>query len=151
MRSSRLPESAGSSEEENARTLALSAALVLDLVPREVGIVLLEFGLHPESAICASNPHSKQLAKTPLDWLSKRGNPRGGYCCRWYTYERHLGWLFSRVCTCRRKNECGEGSIDAKTLATPQIATSSAVATSCPGRWVTSETRSYSVLTMKST
>lgn len=57
------------------RTLSLSAALVLDLVPREVGIVLLEFGLFPESAICASNPHSKQLAETRLDWPSKRGSP----------------------------------------------------------------------------
>lgn len=53
------------------RTLALSAALVLDLVPREVRVVLLEFGLISESAIDASNPHSKQLAKTRLD--SRRG------------------------------------------------------------------------------
>jgi hypothetical protein len=37
------------------------------LVPREVGVILLEFGLISESAIDASNPHSKQLAKTPLD------------------------------------------------------------------------------------
>jgi hypothetical protein len=48
----------------DAHTLALSAALVLNLVPREVRIVLLEFGLNPESAISASNPHSKQLART---------------------------------------------------------------------------------------
>jgi hypothetical protein len=48
-------------------TLALSSAPVLDLEPREVRIVLLEFGLISESAIDASNPHSKQLAKTPLD------------------------------------------------------------------------------------
>ena len=60
------------------RTLSLSAALVLDLVPREVGVVLLELGLFPESAICASNPHSKHLAKTPLDKLSKRGCHDGG-------------------------------------------------------------------------
>ena len=50
------------------RTLALAAALVLDLVPREVGVVLLELGLLTESAIGASNPHSKHLAKTPLDF-----------------------------------------------------------------------------------
>ena len=49
------------------RTLSLPAALVLDLVPREVGVVLLELRLYKESAIDASNPHSKQLAKTPLD------------------------------------------------------------------------------------
>jgi hypothetical protein len=55
------------------RTLSLTAAPVLDLVPREVCVVLLELGLFPESAICASNPHSKHLAKTPLDWQSKRG------------------------------------------------------------------------------
>lgn len=60
------------------RTLSLSAALVLDLVPREVGVVLLELGLFPESAICASNPHSKHLAKTPLDEPSKRGCHDGG-------------------------------------------------------------------------
>lgn len=59
------------------RTLSLSAALVLDLVPREVGVVLLELGLFPESAICASNPHSKHLAKTPLDKPSKRGCHQG--------------------------------------------------------------------------
>jgi len=48
--------------------LSLPAALVLDLVPREVGVVLLELGLLTESAIGASNPHSKHLAKTPLDF-----------------------------------------------------------------------------------
>jgi hypothetical protein len=49
------------------RTLSLSTAPVLDLVPREVGGVLLELGLIPESAIGASNPHSKHLAKTLLN------------------------------------------------------------------------------------
>jgi hypothetical protein len=49
------------------RTLALATAPVLHLVPREVGVVLLEFRLILESAIDASNPHSKQLAKTPHD------------------------------------------------------------------------------------
>jgi hypothetical protein len=53
--------------ERAIRTLSLTAASVLDLVPREVCVVLLELGLLAESAICASNPHSKQLAKTPLD------------------------------------------------------------------------------------
>jgi hypothetical protein len=52
---------------ESVHTLALAAALVLDLVPREVRIILLKLGLFPESAIDASNPRSKQLAKTPLD------------------------------------------------------------------------------------
>jgi hypothetical protein len=54
-------------DEESVHTLALAAALVLDLVPREVRVILLEFGLFPESAIDASNRRSKQLAKTPLD------------------------------------------------------------------------------------
>ena len=53
--------------EGSVHTLALATALVLDLVPREVRVILLEFGLIPESAIDASNPRSKQLAKTPLD------------------------------------------------------------------------------------
>ena len=55
------------------RTFTLTAAPVLDLVPREVRVVLLKLGLFPESAICASNPHSKQLAETPSDRMSKRG------------------------------------------------------------------------------
>lgn len=82
------------------RTLALAAALVLDLVPREVGVVLLELGLFPESAICASNPHSKHLAKTPLDTQSKRGCRNGNgmgdcdcECNSRSTYERHLDRL----------------------------------------------------------
>lgn len=56
----------------SVRTLALPAALVLHLVPRVVGVILDELGLFPESAICASNPHSKQLAETPLN---SRGGP----------------------------------------------------------------------------
>jgi hypothetical protein len=72
-------------------TLALASTLVLHLVPREVGVVLLEFRLISESAIDASNPHSKQLAKTPLDSRRSgvshgedRGNAASG------TYGRHL-------------------------------------------------------------
>jgi hypothetical protein len=81
----------------DGRTLALATAPVLDLEPREVGAVLLELGLDLESAIGASNPHSKQLAETPLDGTSKRGNPhdedRGVSAgdIRAYTYGRHLG------------------------------------------------------------
>jgi hypothetical protein len=55
------------SEGFAVRTLSLPATAVLDLEPREVGGVLLNFGLIPESAICASNPHSKHLAKTLLN------------------------------------------------------------------------------------
>lgn len=60
------------SEFGNERTLSRAAALVLHLVPGEVGVVLDKLGLFPESAICASNPHSKQLAETPTN---SRGGP----------------------------------------------------------------------------
>jgi hypothetical protein len=68
----------------DGRTLALPSAPVLDLEPREVRIVLLELGLFSESAIDASNPHSKQLAKTPLDYrqggMSHDGGARHMLC-----------------------------------------------------------------------
>jgi hypothetical protein len=62
-------------------TLSLPATTVLDLVPREVGGVLLELGLIPESAIGASNPHSKHLAKTLLNCGGVvMGNMMGWHC-----------------------------------------------------------------------
>jgi hypothetical protein len=100
------------STARSIRTLSLPAALVLDLVPREVGVVLLELGLLTESAIGASNPHSKHLAKTPLD-SRRSGLPswqwNGGVHCgrnSGRTYERHLDLLLVELAEekvrCRR-------------------------------------------------
>ena len=57
---------------------------------------LTSLDFFPESAICASNPHSKQLAETLLDTRSQRGDPHGEVL--WGIAER--GILTVGILTC---------------------------------------------------